>query len=131
MYTPVHIVLSIPIISTLNAYFDRKSTKHQHVILAFASFLRRRSCPCHYCRSHVGLFCLQYVHALGVSEKWQFTDVWGLEPELLMMVPTPVIAVVLLYPIKKVFVQLYNQLGRFYILYIYTFSLLFWFRYIC
>ncbi|KAG9289733.1 hypothetical protein G9A89_014468 [Geosiphon pyriformis] len=41
----------------------------------------------------------KYVHKLGVSTKWAFTDVWALESEFLNMIPHPVLAVLLLYPI--------------------------------
>lgn len=41
----------------------------------------------------------KYIHNLGVPKEWQFVDVYGLEPDLLGMVPKPVAAVVLLYPI--------------------------------
>ena len=43
----------------------------------------------------------QYIHNLGVPSEWEFCDVFGTEPELLGMVPTPVLAVMLLYPINE------------------------------
>lgn len=39
-----------------------------------------------------------FIKSIGVDPKWQFCDVFGTEPMLLAMVPTPVAAVCLLYP---------------------------------
>ncbi|KAJ3352497.1 Ubiquitin carboxyl-terminal hydrolase isozyme L3 [Allomyces javanicus] len=42
----------------------------------------------------------EFVAKLGVPQEWAFCDVFGLDPELLAMVP-PAIAVILLFPITE------------------------------
>jgi len=41
-----------------------------------------------------------FLRKLGVSEDWEINDVFGLEDELLMMLPQPVLALLLLFPIS-------------------------------
>ncbi|KAI9004223.1 hypothetical protein BC832DRAFT_78714 [Gaertneriomyces semiglobifer] len=43
----------------------------------------------------------EYAERLGVSSSWSFTDVWGLDEDLLSFISRPVLAVLLLFPITQ------------------------------
>lgn len=60
------------------------------------------------CLSH-----LQYIQNLGVGGGWQFLDVYGLEDELLSMVPRPLAAVMLLYPLTD---KVIREKGKMYVI---------------
>lgn len=40
----------------------------------------------------------KFIHQLGVSSKWTLVDVYGLDPDILAVVPKPTLALILLYP---------------------------------
>jgi len=43
----------------------------------------------------------KYIWKLGVSKDWHFTDIYAMDEEILQTIPTPVLAVVLLHPLKN------------------------------
>uniref|UniRef100_A0A336LM36 Ubiquitin carboxyl-terminal hydrolase n=1 Tax=Culicoides sonorensis TaxID=179676 RepID=A0A336LM36_CULSO len=51
----------------------------------------------------------KYIHRLGVSSKYQVTDVLGLDKDLLAFLPQPVKSLILLFPCNEKFEQLREE----------------------
>ncbi|KAK0180850.1 hypothetical protein PV327_003187 [Microctonus hyperodae] len=43
----------------------------------------------------------KFIHQLGVPSKWTLVDVYGLDQDVLAIVPKPTLALILLYPHSK------------------------------
>ena len=44
----------------------------------------------------------QYAQKLGVSDRWSFSDCWGLDSDALKHVPAPCVGCIFLYPFSQV-----------------------------
>lgn len=43
----------------------------------------------------------QFLESVGVSKKWKINDVYGLDSEMLALLPRPVLALLMLFPLNE------------------------------
>ena len=70
---------------------------------------------------------MQLLHKIGVPKKWNVIDVYGLDSDLLAVLPRPVLSMILLYPLSdKVGWSFYSYIEKQHFIQFYIFTILFY-----